>query len=233
METPKSRIWELDALRGLCILGVVLVHLLFDLEYFQGVSLPESQVFYLVKQYGGTIFVLLSGLCVTLGSHSVRRGLVVFGCAMAITAVTAGMAALGLADWSVLVSFGVLHLLGIAMLLWPLFRKLPNVGLVGIGGVLVGLGYSFQRIYVESPWLFPLGLRTETFFSADYFPLMPHLGWFLLGAVIGRTVYREKKTLLPNFPSSAAPVRFLRWCGRQSLLIYLLHQPVLYGLMML
>ena len=66
------------------------------------------------------------------------------------------------------------------------------------------------------------------FSSSDFFPLLPHLGWFLLGACLGRTLYREKKSLLPNFPSDNILVRFFRWCGTHSLWIYLIHQPVLY-----
>ena len=67
----------------------------------------------------------------------------------------------------------------------------------------------------------------EGFYSADFFPLLPNVGWFLLGAVLGRVLYKEKKTLFPKVPAEAFPIRFLSWCGRQSLFIYLLHQPVL------
>ena len=78
-------------------------------------------------------------------------------------------------------------------------------------------------------WLFPLGLTTDTFFSSDYFPLLPQLGYFLLGIGIGRMAYREKKTRLPGSFSESTIARFFRFCGRHSLLIYLVHQPVLYG----
>ena len=57
--------------------------------------------------------MVLSGVCVTLGSKSVRRGLIVFSCGMLITAVTYGMYRLGMSGMDVVVKFGVLHLLGV------------------------------------------------------------------------------------------------------------------------
>lgn len=231
MEQSKSRIWELDALRGLSILCVIVIHLLFDLGYFLGLPIHTSAALLFVQQYGGAVFVVLSGLCATLGRHSFRRGVLVFACGMAVTAVTLGMVRLGMAGETVVIRFGVLHLLGLCMMLWPLLRRLPAWAMGVLGAALVVLGYWLLGVYVEQDWFFPLGLKTIDFYSADYFPLAPHLGWFLLGAVLGRTAYREKRTLLPRFPSEAAPVRLFRWCGRQSLWIYLLHQPLLYGLM--
>ena len=231
MAAAKHRIWELDAFRGVAILAVIVIHLLFDLEYFLGISLGyENPVFQFVKQYGGVVFVVLSGTCVTLGSRSVRRGLIVFGCAMAVTLVTYGMVWLGLDIGSIVVKFGVLHLLGLCMLLWPLFRRLPTWALLAIGIPVVALGYWFATFHVASSWLFPLGLTSAGFTSSDFFPLFPHLGWFLLGAVLGRTVYKDKKTRLSQVHEKAAPVRFFCWCGRMSLFLYLFHQPVLYGL---
>ena len=114
-------------------------------------------------------------------------------------------------------------------MLWGICKKLPTPVLAVLGLVMVITGYWFETIQVESRWLFPLGLLYPGFASSDYFPLFPHLGWFLLGAVLGRTAYRDKKTLLPKVPAEAAPLRFFCWCGTHSLWIYLLHQPVIYG----
>lgn len=230
MQTQK-RIWELDALRGLCILCVIVVHFLFDLSYFGGLSLSLSPAFLFVQQYGGVVFVLLSGLCATLGSRSLRRGLIVFGCGMGITLVSYLMVRLGMADNSVIVKFGVLHLLGVCMILYPLLRKLSTPALALIGAVLVVIGYYLTGITVEAEWLFPLGLTYPGFTSGDYFPLLPHLGWYMLGIWLGRTLYREKKTLLPGAAQDSPLARFFCFCGRNSLLIYLLHQPVCYGLL--
>lgn len=224
-----GRIWELDALRGLCIICVVVIHAIFDLVYFAGVELTLPPAYVFIQRYGGVIFVVLSGCCATLGSKSFRRGVIVFACGMLISAVTAGMYLLHMAARDVIVYFGVLHLLGVCMMAYPLYKKLPTQALAAMGVMLVVAGYVIQGTLVECKFLFPLGLCYPGFASSDFFPLLPHLGWFMLGTCAGRTLYREKKTLLEGSFGRSWPMRALQWCGRQSLFIYLLHQPVVYG----
>lgn len=230
----KRRIWELDAFRGVCILGMILVHFVYDLaELYALVDWDYPLLFSLIKNWGGIFFILLSGVCATLGSRSLRRGVIVFGCGMLCTLVTLVMYLLRLSDSSILIWFGILHCLGLCMVSWSLFRDLPTWALALTGSLLVVLGFLFRCLYVSTPLLFPLGLVTPEFSSSDYFPLLPNLGFFLLGAVIGRTAYREKTTLLPRVNAKQPVLRFLCWCGRQSLPIYLLHQPVLMAVLWL
>ena len=231
MANSKPRIWELDALRGVCILCVIVVHFLFDLSFFGGLDLTLPAWYVFIQEYGGAIFVVLSGVCVTLGSKSVRRGLIVFACGMLITAVTYGMYRLGMSGADVVVKFGVLHLLGVCMLVYPAFKKLPPAALALLGLAIAITGYAIRGVVVPQHWLFPLGLTYEGFTSSDYFPLFPQLGYFLIGAAIGKTAYREKRTLLPGSFQQTPVARFFCWCGRQSLFIYLLHQPIVYGLL--
>ena len=221
----RSRIWELDALRGVAIIWVVIVHFLYDLRLFFGIDLLSHGILNPVWLHISKVFIVLSGLCVTLGSSSLRRGAAVFGAGMLITAVTWAVVKLGFAPEDILIRFGILHLLGVCMLLWPVFRRLPWWALAVLGAGFIALGIWFEGIVVEAGWLFPLGLCRGDFYSGDYFPLFPHLGGFLLGTALGKTLYREKKSFFPN----VTPPKFLCACGRRSLLIYLLHQPILYG----
>ena len=225
-----ARIWELDALRGIAILCVIVIHLVFDLTYFLRLPIDLGPVFKAVQDYGGAFFVVLSGVCVTLGRRSFRRGLIVFGCGLLITAVTVGMVALDMADKSIAIWFGVLHLLGVCMMSYPLWKRLPNGALAVLSILLVVGGYVLLLFRFPVDWLFPLGIMSPDFASGDYFPLLPHLGWFMLGVVVGRTAYAGRQSLLPKFPANAAPIRFFQFCGRHSLWIYLAHQPLLYGL---
>ncbi len=231
----KQRIWELDALRGLCVIGMVAVHLVYDLAVmYRVVSWQLPTWFNLLQNWGGVLFLLISGISATLGRRSFHRGVVVFGCGMLITAVTVGMYLLKMANAGIIIYFGVLQCLGVCMMLWPIFKKLPWQALAVLGGAMVALGLWLATLPgIDSWWLMIVGLPPKTFFTADYFPLFPNLGFFLLGAVLGRTLYGAKQSLLPQVDPSLAPLRFLQWWGKHSLWIYLTHQPILAAVCML
>ena len=228
----KKRIWELDALRGLCVLGMVLVHLVFDLvEMYALVDWEYPQWFVLLKEWGGLLFLLISGICVTLGSHCIKRGLLVFLCGLLCTAVTWVMAFLDFADTSMVIWFGVLHCLGICMLLWPLFSRLPTWLLAIVSAILTCAGFYFIYNVTADTWLgVPFGIVFPGFSTPDYFPLLPYLGLFLFGAVLGKLIYKGKTSLLPNVNPRNPIIAFFTMLGRHSLWIYLLHQPILAAL---
>lgn len=228
----KQRIWELDALRGLCILGMVLVHLVYDLVELTGlVQWQYPPGFLLVKDWGGAVFFVLSGICATLGQHPLRRGAVVLASGLLCTAVTAAGYVLGMGDRSLIIFFGTLHALGCCMLLWPLLGRLsvPWRCLAAIGCIAVGLWLQ-TTAPAKGIWGIPLGIRYPGFASGDYFPLLPYLGFFLAGSVLGEVVYRDRRSLFPGVLPHCPVLRFLMVMGRWALPIYLLHQPVLLAL---
>ena len=219
--TPENRIPELDLFRGFCILGMIAVHLIYDLTELYPVFGTLPPVFFLLKDWGGSVFFLLSGICATLGHHPLKRGSVVLLCAALIHGITV---AVGMP-----VRFGVLHALGSCMLLWVFFRRLPQKHLLYLAVLFLALGAVMKDFTVFSPFLYPLGLTSADFFSADFFPLFPFLGYFLAGACFGRAYYPARRSLLPGLSFSGTASRIFRFCGRHSLLLYLLHQPVLLG----
>ena len=219
-----KRITELDSARGIAILLVVLVHTFSFGKQFGGWDFEWTGFFWAVKHYGGAFFVLLSGVCVTLGSKSVRRGIIVFLLGMTLTGATTWLYLSGREDEHVLIQWGVLHCIGMCMILWPLFKKLPPWLRMAMGVVIICVGYYLRsQVHVRNPWLFPLGLRTWHFVAMDYFPLMPHLGWFLLGSGLGSLIYKDRKPLFPSLKPGV-----FAFCGRHSLEIYMIHQPLLY-----
>ena len=205
--------------RGFCVLSMIFIHFLYDLTDIYHLFPEFPRFLQSVKEYGGIAFFLISGVCATLSRRPLRRGLTVLACAALVRLVTtlAGMP----------VRFGVLGCLGCAMALWPLFRPFPGAALLFCALSCILAGAAFRRLPVTVPFLYPLGLCAPGFTSADYFPLFPFLGYFLLGAVLGRFLYPTRRSLCPRFSFESPPARLLRFCGRHALPLYLLHQPVL------
>ena len=230
----KKRVWELDAFRGLCILGMIVVHLVYALvDVYRLVDWNYPPWLRFVQNWGGILFFLLSGICATLGTRCVRRGLIVFACGLLVSAVTVALYRMGMANRGILIYFGVLHCLGVCMLVWPIFRRLPWWILACLGIVFVILGFVFDGMSSPCKLLMPLGIVWNYFATADFFPLFPNLGYFLLGGALGRTLYRRQQSLLPGLRADRGILKFLQACGRHSLWIYLLHQPILHGLCMI
>lgn len=226
----KNRIWELDAFRGLCILGVIIVHTIYDLQMFGMLSYDTPTLFNIIRDYGGLLFIIMSGICVTLGHRNLKRGIIVFGCGMIITAVTYGMYLLELANEYILIHFGILHLLGICMIFYALYKHLPTLSIAIIGVVIILMTFVVRDIRTETFWTVPFGILCNGYVASDYFPIIPNLGWFMIGTVLGRCIYKNKQTLFPKIPAKAAPVKFLSFCGRHSLWIYMGHQPIIYAI---
>ncbi len=224
----KKRIWELDVIRGIAIIVVVFIHVVYDLNYIFNVKVDLGPVFDFVQVYGSLVFIILSGICVTLGRHHFKRGLIVFGGGAVISMATIVMAKLNMIHSGAIIYFGILSLLGFSMIAFIPFARMNKYFILFFGIVFALLGIIFNSVTVENPYLFPLGLTTNRFSSGDYFPIFPNFGYFLIGSFIGMTAYKSKKTLLPFVSDKNVIVRFFSFLGRQSLWIYLAHQPLAY-----
>jgi uncharacterized membrane protein len=228
-----QRIWEIDFFRGLSIILVVCYHLLYDLgayvgvERFFGFSTDLSTIAWTIAQYFfAGLFVVLSGTSSTLTRSNLRRGLKLLAVSLAVTAITY------IFDSSQTVWFGILQLLAVSILIFGLAFKKAKSGTCAAWGVFVlglGLAVSLLKKSMTIPfdWLLPLGIHSPGYASFDYFPLIPWFGVFLIGAVLGRSVYAPRRSLLPW----RLPQTFVNAAGRHSLLIYIVHQPVILGVL--
>ena len=239
MEKGAERYHLLDALRGFTLLSMIAYHGMFDLvELYQ---VPVGWFFrtpgYVWQQSVCWTFILLSGFCWQLGRKPLRRGLVISAGGLVITAVTF----IFLPSERIL--FGILTFTGAAMLvLIPLsgmLSKVPsragfsgsallffatrNVNRGTFGFEPLVLGRVPEGLY-RGPVMTALGFPEPGFFSGDYFSFFPWIflylcGYFLYGILMEQESVRrllKKRT-----------VRALEWTGRHSLLLYMLHQPVL------
>ena len=223
----KQRIQLIDALRGLAVLLMVIHHFLYDLAAFAGAPwwLFSNPIFNPLHFVFAGLFIFLSGVSSNFSRSNIKRGLKALLCAAVITAVTVWM------DMDVW--FGVLHLLSVCMILYglsrPLWEKLPSwvVPVFSAAGIVL-TGHMVYGVPTEIPYLWMFGWTTADFVSTDYFPLLPWAFVFLLGTWAGRYI---KTGRLPQWFYTAKVPR-LAAVGRHSLVIYMLHQPVLYGLTM-
>lgn len=220
-----NRIWELDALRGIFVLGMIIVHIIFDLENFSKINMPKIQIINFVKEYGFSGFLLISGICATFSRNNAKRGLIVLSFAMLFTIATYLLYYLDFFSKDYTITFGILHLIGISMLTYPLYKKLPLILTAVIGLSVIALGVYFLSFRIEIPYLFPFGLRTKSYAAGDYYPIFPYMGVFILGTTLGRHIYREKKSLLPHGEKYFS---FFSFMGRNALIIYIFHQPIIY-----
>lgn len=247
MESTNRRVLLLDQIRGLSILLMVIYHGAYDLIYIFGIEIDvfSTPVVMWLQGFFASMFLLISGIVSIYSRSNLKRGIQCFGIAMAMTVVT----------WMFIPSerilWGILHLMGFSMIFYGLFgkilQKLPKwptailffllfLTTFHISSGYIGLfGKIFFRLpmeFYDTSWLFWLGFPNRTFFSSDYFPILPWLFMFLTGAAIGPWF---KEGHAPRFfytGISGFVGRFFTFCGRHSLWIYIFHQPILYGIFM-
>lgn len=223
-----KRIEVLDLCRSLCVVVMVVWHGFYDLALFGVIdmALMESLVAKIIAFLCAGGFILVSGVCARLSQNNLCRGFFIFCVGLALSVVMAFL--------KMPVAFGILQLFGAAMILYGLLRKrvdrwesawFPLACLV----LFVLSALITQNVTVESKWLYPLGFRTEGFYSADYYPLFPWLFLFLAGTWLGGNVMKKRGR--PVFIKHYPPA--LTFAGRHSLVIYLLHQPAICGLFFL
>lgn len=243
IQTPSSttvhrRYLFLDELRGFSLISMIVFHFCWNIDHLLHIELTwyHTTGAHIWQFSICAVFLLLAGLCIHFTRRLTRHIITLAICALSITAVT----------WftgpHTLVVFGILHCMTLCflcyLLLRPLLRHIPTVP-----GLLISLllfcftyavpyrylGFPFLRIplpneWYASYWLSLLGLLSPDFYSSDYFPIFPNLFLFLAGYFLGCL-------RLPDWMQKSH-CRPLAWLGQHSLIIYLLHQPILYFCML-
>ena len=234
IEKSYKRIEVIDALRGLSVVLMVIHHLLYNIwQFLNGPRwLFHNPVFDILHYIFAGLFILLSGVSSRLSRDNIRRGAIVIVIAVILTYVTVRM--VNMPIW-----FGILHLLGFSMLFYGITLKFWNaipkmlapfiyVPLI----VVSAMAREKMLLTSETVWirdlLWILGWWQKGYISTDYFPIFPWIFVFLLGTWAGW--YITERKLPDSFYSLKPPV--FPAIGRKAMLIYILHQPVLYALVM-
>ena len=232
---------ELDVSRSLAILMMVVYHIAFDLAYYRGWDIDlQGTNWQAFRMLIATMFLSLAGISFAISWERTKanglpapkaylkyakRSLFVLSFAMLITAATY------ISDPSTYIRFGILHMIGTSILLLPLFRRLKPIINVIIGiaffaaeipilAILSNIHFSLSIFHFP---LMPAGVTT-----LDYYPLIPWFGIILLGTALGDLLYvRATATAKP----ANRIFYFLGFPGRHTLLIYMIHQPIILSLL--
>lgn len=222
-----KRLWQLDCLRGMAVLMMLVSNFLFDLFYFTAVLDPASGFPAWLARSTAGLFVLLVGVSLSLSyarpmaqrqgfNKYLRRGAGIFALGLLITLATR------IVVGRQYVVFGILHLIGSGIILSYPFLKHRRFALP-TGLLIITAAPFIGNLQIDSGWLLWLGIQCPGFVSVDYTPLVPWFGIMLIGIALGGFI-----TIPPASVPQKRFIRLLAACGRHSLVIYFAHQPLLW-----
>lgn len=239
-QNKSPRVIVFDELRGFMIVNVLLYHLFYDLTYIFDVPILwfESSLAYFWQNIISCSLIFISGACSYYSRSNLKRGINILFYAILLTLTTYIFVP------NMIVVFGILHCLGMSMILFavikPILYKIPvHIGML-ISFILFIITYNLSDGYIGigewhimlpvkmymTSYLFMFGFRSNTFLSSDYFPLIPYFFMFICGSYIG---ILGKSDCFPKYMYDVHSKIFI-CIGKNSIWIYLLHQPIIYFL---
>lgn len=236
--TESKRYYLLDAVRGICILGMIVYHTLFDLVAFYGMPVSNSflTVVNLIRDFGASCFIFISGICIHFGHRPLKRSIFISSAGLLITIVTYIFAR------DVCIIFGILTFMGAAgFIMWPLKDILNKLN--PVFGILLSfllfllffdvtggyLGFYNLKICSLPSTLYKnyftafLGFPFPAFSSGDYYPLLPWIFMFFCGFFFWNII-KDNNTINRLLQYR---LKFFEKIGKYSLYIYILHQPII------
>ncbi len=226
-----KRIPLVDAARGFAAFLMILYHFCFDLNYF-GLLHQDFNVspFWLsARAFIVSLFLTLSGISLVLASdrgtrHSLIRLVRLLAASIVVTLGSYLMFPQSF------IFFGILHFILVASLIGMFLLKFYRANLIS-GMIILAFGLAYSNPVFDAPYLQWIGLMTHKPYTEDYVPLFPWMGMVLIGMFLGKLLFEHLK---PQWLWGYAPaMKFPAFLGRHSLAVYLLHQPILIGILYL
>ncbi|WP_291321478.1 heparan-alpha-glucosaminide N-acetyltransferase [Desulfonatronospira sp.] len=225
-----------DMVRGAAVLLMVGFHFCYNLQYFQvaDIDITQDRFWTGLRSIIVGTFIFIAGMSLHLSclkrsswlEHLYRQKLLA-ACALVVSLATYPIFP---ESW---IYFGVLHFILTARLLGYAFCGFLGLNLV-MGCLAIWAGTALQSPLFDPKWINWIGFSADKPFTEDYVPIFPWIGVFFLGMAAGK-LFEQAARLNPIIQSkNGGPVaRVLAGIGRNSLAIYMLHQPVLMGTMYL
>lgn len=230
------RLVVIDVLKGVAIAAMIVYHFAWDLSAYQLVAVDVTnelgwRIF--ARTIAGS-FLALVGINLVL---AMRRGFRPLPYFRRLVIILAAALLVSFGTWwldpNTFVFFGILHLIFAASILALPFIHAP-VWLTLAAAVFFLAGrHVLMSPFFDSPAWYWLGLSPNPPPTVDYVPIFPWFGVILLGVAAGRLILANPGVPLWHWPATGRLSRILATAGRWSLAIYLIHQPVLIGGLML
>ena len=234
------RIYLLDILRGISVSAMIVYHFFWDLGYFGFIELENITrgLPLLFAQCIGASFIVISGISLRLASYSnnfsakfLRRLLVLVLICLAITSITFYI------DKKSFIFFGILHFLVTCSLLGLLFLKIRNNNLLLVLFVC-SLVVSVSKITLDLPiQLSWLGLNSEIPITNDFYPLFPWVSFYFFGLWVSKPFQKylmnRNSSCRDDYNRFFTIYKGLQFLGRNSLTVYILHQPIFFSLFLI
>jgi uncharacterized membrane protein len=237
-QVPTSpRLPGIDILRGVALLAMASYHFTWDLRLFDLIAtdpLASPALVWYARVIAAS-FLMLAGVSLVLAhGRGLRRAAFLRRLATVVAAAVTVTLATWLAFPDGFIFFGILHHIALASVLALPLLRLPVVAPLMAAAVCFSLPSLLTHGAFDAPWLLWLGLSRHIPATNDYVPVFPWFGWVLIGVALGRLAMSPSpaRTLLAKGPGTGLG-RSLGWLGRHSLGFYLVHQPVLLGLVWL
>lgn len=213
-----KRILEIDVVRVIAMVLMIVFHFVYDLNEFLGINIDYLNGFwYYEGKLSALLFIFISGISNGFSRKPVRRGIKILFYAMIITIVTYVIFP------DEYIRFGILHFLGTAMIISPVLRKFNNGFLILLAFLSVIAGSYIKKLSVDTYLFLPFGAMYDGFSSMDYYPIFPYIAFYVLGIVVYKKVYSSGK----GFIYTRENYKVIRFLSKNSLGIYVLHQPIL------
>ena len=237
----RRRAYFLDEWRGLSVLLMLFYHTVYDLVFVFGVNIPifKGAFAHYLQLFICGSFIFVAGTSCRFSRGNLKRGLKLLGVAFTINVITI----IFMPQQRII--FGILHFLGCSVILFEFCKNLLDKLSVSVGvaimlflfvltwnlpngfiGPTEKLALNLPKELYSTRFLFAFGLPSEQFYSSDYFPLLPWIFWFGAGSFVGVLFVKNK---IPDFFYDQH-IKSLAWFGRNAIIIYVLHQPIMYGI---
>jgi uncharacterized membrane protein len=235
--SPRLRLEAVDLARGLALLAMFVFHFAYDLSYFGLIEthVPSDPGWRWFARLIAGSFLTLVGISLVLATRNglnrpafLKRLAMVAGAAALVTIATS------FAMPRSFIFFGILHHVALGSVLALPFLRLPVAAVAVAAVVAFALPVLVAHPLLDQPALAWLGFSRAPIVTADFVPVFPWFGCVLGGIVLARLALpRLVGSRFAAWRPASLPARIVAWGGRHSLLVYLVHQPVFIGALML